>query len=223
MSEYVLTVQPKMMSVQTPRLFTASFSSDRIKLSKSKTPTDMNQTKIKGKLHFGVRLRADAMAPKTDRDLLKIKSLLQLPPKPMYKTSDNTLDECDIATISITSSTGGALERRLMMIGDDMTPMDFRAPGPSQSAPQTAPERGKHSSRISRGIVSRPYSAMNDELKEDEYNPFSASSPSSLILTSMEKSRRWSLSGQTSGVSGDDSWGFSTTLPGAEVGGETVD
>ena len=199
-SENALTVEPKVITLHVSRGTSACSSFDR--------GLNVNQQsdkarKINGKVNFGIRLRRpDNALPRDDRGLLRISSLLQLSPKPNYRAVEPLIEE-DAASISITSSGGGpgiGTERRLLML-DDMTPVDFRAPGLSHSAPKTSGPREKSPSRISRGLVNRPYSAMSDELKEEVLEEGSIGI-AALRSTDSLLCKKWSASGDAE----DNKW-----------------
>ena len=196
--ENALTIEPKIIGLHLSRATSACSSLDR---GLNANQQSDKARKINGKLHFGIRLQRPRNALfGGDIGSLKISSLLQLSPKPNYRIVEPPIEE-DAATISITSSGGGpgtGTERRLLML-DDMTHVDFRAPGLSHSAPNTS--RPKSPSRISRGLVHRPYSAMSDELKEEVLEEGSIGI-AALRSTDSLLSKKWSASGDAE----DNKW-----------------
>ena len=111
--------------------------------------------KINGKLHGGIKLKGDSgKACQADKDLVKVSSLF-----PSQQTIRQNTNELNGRFISTSQSV-------------EEHASDFM---PSSYSPPRSAERAKTPNGLSRGLANRPYSAMDDELKDDVIDDCSSS------------------------------------------------
>ena len=126
----------------------ASFlKQQRFEKTHSVTVQRIQSRKINGKLHGGIKLKGDSgNLCQADRDLVKVSSLFH-----SQQTRHRNINELNGRFISTSQSV-------------EATASEFL---PSLYSPPRSAERAKTPNGLSRGLANRPYSAMDDELKDD--------------------------------------------------------